>query len=366
MISQCSWCKTIPQSCLLAAALIAGYPLEAAAKPYKGAEIFTHDSQLYGKYVVRMRTAKGSGVISNFFTWKEGSELSGMFWEEIDVEVFGKNNGQSLQSNIISGMGTRTTSEQVHNHGFSFGDSYHTFTLEWTPSYVRWLVDGQVIRTTSGGQARQLVSPAQFRFNIWPPNNPGWVGSWSNAILPVQMFVNWVEYYSWNGGGFNSSPTWRDDFNSFDTTRWGTADWTFTENLADFSPSNAVTKNGYLVLAITREGQEGYNGTPPNDGGAATPGGGTTTPGNSSCPDVKTAGQSGNFNTAGAYCFRTQNAVNGWGVSNFDGRTISVTVNGVGAATTSTGGLLPPKGASDYYHFSSSAGSFAWASVYWW
>jgi hypothetical protein len=53
-------------------------------------------------------------------------------------------------------------------------------------------------------------------------------------------------------------------------------------------------------------------------------------------------------------------------VSNFDGRTISVTVNGMGTAITSIGTQLPPKGASDYYHFSSSAGSFAWASVYWW
>jgi hypothetical protein len=61
-----------------------------------------------------------------------------------------------------------------------------------------------------------------------------------------------------------------------------------------------------------------------------------------------------------------QSAVNGWGVSNFDGRTISVTVNGTGTAVTVVGGALPPKGAGDYYHFSSSAGSFAWASVHWW
>src|SRR5688572_17535372 len=201
---------------VLAAAHIACFPFAAVAKPYKSAEIFTSSSTLYGKYVVRMRTAKGSGVISNFFTWKEGSELSGAFWEEIDVEVFGKNNGTSWQSNIITGTGTRVTSEQVHNAGSSFGDGYHTFTLEWSPNTVRWLVDGQVMRTTTGGQASQLTSPAQFRFNIWPPNIASWVGAFSDSILPVYMFVNWVEYYSWNGSGFSASPSWRDDFNSFD------------------------------------------------------------------------------------------------------------------------------------------------------
>jgi xyloglucan-specific exo-beta-1,4-glucanase len=58
--------------------------------------------------------------------------------------------------------------------------------------------------------------------------------------------------------------------------------------------------------------------------------------------------------------------VNGWGVSNFSGRTISVTVNGTGTAVTTVGARLPSKGASDYYHFNSTAGQFPYASVYWW
>jgi hypothetical protein len=53
-------------------------------------------------------------------------------------------------------------------------------------------------------------------------------------------------------------------------------------------------------------------------------------------------------------------------VSNFDGRSISVTVNGSGTAVTSVGAPLPSKGSSDYYHFDSTAGSYAWAAVYWW
>jgi hypothetical protein len=58
--------------------------------------------------------------------------------------------------------------------------------------------------------------------------------------------------------------------------------------------------------------------------------------------------------------------VHGWGVSNFTGRTVSVTVNGTGTAVTTVGGALPAKGANDYYHFSSSAGSLSYAAVYWW
>lgn len=236
------------------------------AKPYKAAEILTKQQNKYGKYVVRMRAAKGSGIISNFFTYKNGSEKADVFWEEIDVEVFGKNNSMSWQSNIITGLGSRDTSEGVHN-GENFADGYNTFTMEWTPTYVRWLVNGVEKRRTNGGQARQLSNAASFRFNIWNPNIPQWVGPWNPNILPVHMFVNWVEYHSWNGNGFTLK--WRDNFDSFNSNRWGKANHTFAENQADFIPQNANVKNGYLVLSLTREGQEGYNGNPPMDNGSS-------------------------------------------------------------------------------------------------
>lgn len=88
--------------------------------------------------------------------------------------------------------------------------------------------------------------------------------------------------------------------------------------------------------------------------------------GGGSCANVASGGNSGSFNTTGAYCFKTQDAIAGWGVSNFNGRSISVTVNGTGTAVTTPGATLPSKGSSDYYHFDSTAGSYAWAAVYWW
>ncbi len=259
--------KAIPG--LAAAMLIwAGLTNSTLAKPYKGAEIFTAQGETYGKFVMRVKAAKASGVISNFFLWKDGSEMDSIFWEEVDVEIFGKNNATSWQSNIISGLGNKQFSEQVHQSNTSFGDGYHTFAIEWTPNQLRWTVDGQVIRTTNGGQASDIKSPSQFRINFWPPNNPEWVGNWNDSVLPLHMFVNWAEYYSYNNGQFKLE--WRDNFDYFDQGRWGTADWTFDENRADFSPNNVVVRNGYLVLAMTREGQEGYQGNPPVDNQVAS------------------------------------------------------------------------------------------------
>ncbi len=89
----------------------------------------------------------------------------------------------------------------------------------------------------------------------------------------------------------------------------------------------------------------------------ATFSGGGTDPG-TTCRAVS-GGQSGNFNTTGAVCFTVSTNINGWGCSNIDGRT--VTVNG----TAVTCGRLPLPGSAPYT-FSFTAGSYPWASFYWW
>jgi len=48
-------------------------------KPYKAGEILSSTSYNYGKIEVRMKTAKGSGLLSNFFTYKNGSEKPDTF-----------------------------------------------------------------------------------------------------------------------------------------------------------------------------------------------------------------------------------------------------------------------------------------------
>lgn len=255
-------------------------PFAAVAKPYKAAEVYTLDAMLYGKYVMRMRVAKGGGIISAFFLWKNNSELPEVFWEEVDIEAFGKNNAESWQSNIITGLNPRVTSEQTHTAGFSLGEDYHVFTLEWAPGSVTWSVDGNVVRTANAAnsdQADDLVNPSQMRFNFWASESVEWAGIWDDSILPVYMLVDWAEYYPWNGTGFNAAPQWRDDFDTFDTTRWGKADWTFDGNRADLTPQNAYVQNGSLVLAMTREApggaSSGSTGSPSSGGSGS--GGGT-------------------------------------------------------------------------------------------
>jgi endo-1,3-1,4-beta-glycanase ExoK len=241
----------------------------AEAKVYKGAEVYSLESALHGRMEMRMRMIRGSGLLSTFFTYKNGSELTGATWEELDIEVLGKNDATTWQSNIITGN-PRMTSEQTHSSTTSLADGYHTYTLEWTPEYVSWSLDGVVVRKTEGGQVSSLTNPASFRFNAWSHEATAWVGALDEAALPAYQFVNWVKYYRYENGQFVLD--WTDDFDTLDRGRWSLGNWTFAGNLVDFDPANAVVQDGTLILAITKEGATGFSGTVPVDDGGAKPG----------------------------------------------------------------------------------------------
>lgn len=248
--------------------LLSVLPVAVRAQ-YSGAEIYSNSSWKYGKVEIRMRVAKGSGILSTFFTYKNGSEQSGTFWEEIDIEVFGKDNAETFQSNIITGLDPRQLTEEEHHPGYSMGDAYHTYTLEWTPNYVAWYVDDVLFRKTEGGQVNDLTNAQSFRMNIWAAAWEDWVGPFDTQALPAYQFVNWIRYSAYTPGagdnGTDFTIDWVDDFDMFDAGRWGKANWTFDGNLVEFAPENVVVKDGYLVLALTEADKTGYTGTVPED-----------------------------------------------------------------------------------------------------
>jgi endoglucanase len=69
----------------------------------------------------------------------------------------------------------------------------------------------------------------------------------------------------------------------------------------------------------------------------------------------------GNFNTTGAVCYRTNQSINGWGCSNFEGRSLTV-----GGQARTCGQLPLTRSADGYYYFSVTGGTYPWASIYAW
>ena len=249
------------------------------AKDYSGAELYSKETWMYGKFEARMQMAAGSGTVSSMFLYHNDSYLGAPEpWVEIDIEILGKN-PNSFQSNIITGYGpgenTKIKSEKHHSINPASNESFHTYGIEWTPDYVAWTLDGQVVRKTIKGQGdnNQVQDlgkkPQGLRFNLWSHEDAGWVGAWNDNILPVYQFINWVKVYEYTPGqgddGSDFKLQWTDDFKTFDTSRWSKGDWTFDGNRVDISPSNIYAKDGMVIIALTKKGQESFNGQVPQD-----------------------------------------------------------------------------------------------------
>ena len=141
---------------ILTLAALSAVSVFAADQPYSGAELLTHGSNglfKYGRFEARMQMASSPGTVSSMFLNYDNSYMGGGEpWEEIDIEVLGKNDAR-FQSNILS----NSKEDQYSSEGFhdvvnpKANAGYHTYTIVWTPEYVSWELDGTEVRRDVSG-----------------------------------------------------------------------------------------------------------------------------------------------------------------------------------------------------------------------
>jgi mannan endo-1,4-beta-mannosidase len=143
--------------------------------------------------------------------------------------------------------------------------------------------------------------------------------------------------------------------------------WTVTDNQTwlSVSPTAGSNNGSFTVSATANTGTAARTGTVTVTGGSLTRAISVSQAGqggSSGCANPVTfSGNSGNFNTTGGVCYRTNANINGWGCYNFDGRTVTV------AGVLRSCGQMPLTRAADgYYYFQVTAGQFPWAGLYTW
>jgi hypothetical protein len=302
---------------VLGAALLAILATPTEAFAVASAELFRTESRRYGRFEARIRYAAGDGVVSSFFLWKDGSEMPGTFWNELDFEKLGAT--CYMQTNTLYGNPVMS-SEQSHTMPSDMCEAYHDYRFEWTPTYIAWFIDGREIRRETGASVAAFEANApggmNMRFNVWP-GNANFGGNFNPAILPVRQYISWVQYSSFQNGNFQLE--WREDFNGNSLPAgWDTGNWPSPYELSTHNAANVTFANGIAVLSLTADGATGFTGTPPPDTGGMAGSGGT-------------GGGAGGNNSAGK------------GGSNSAGRGGS---NGAGTGGMSQGGMPSAGGMS--------------------
>jgi endo-1,3-1,4-beta-glycanase ExoK len=107
-----------------------------------------------------------------------------------------------------------------------------------------------------------------IHFNVWVGNS-SFGGVLAPSILPVNEYIDWVQYSSYANGTFRQQ--WREDFDATSIPAgWAVGNWASPYNLSTHNPANVNFVNGVAVLSMTPDDATGYSGTPPadSDGGA--------------------------------------------------------------------------------------------------
>lgn len=228
------------------------------AKPWNSGEIVSRETFLYGAFETRMQTSRGSGAITAFFLLKENSWIPGAEWQELDFEIFGKSDGYSFQTQIMTPGDPRTQNLQEHSTSQSLHDSFHVYRIEWAPDYLAFYLDGKLLRRETDTQVyakffdSNRVAPMSLRMSLWAGFSD-WSGQVDASQAPSPVTVDWIRYYSYDQKTGSFDLKWDDPFTDFDNNRWQKADWTFEYAVNNFKPDNAYTEDGKLKLLFNAD-----------------------------------------------------------------------------------------------------------------
>ncbi|KAI8097143.1 concanavalin A-like lectin/glucanase domain-containing protein [Halteromyces radiatus] len=167
----------------------------------KGATFASSYYMLYGNVSATIRSSPVGGSITAFILMSDTGD-------EIDFEFLG-GDPHTVQTNFFyAGEELFTINGGLHPvPGAAVFDDFHTYTLDWRPERMQWLVDGQVVRTKEKKDTCQMgvckypSSPARVQFGLWDSSfdagtaqwAKGPIDWWSNRGLSASALINHIQ-----------------------------------------------------------------------------------------------------------------------------------------------------------------------------
>jgi len=174
---------------------------------YTSGEVTTygHFAQAYGHFEMKAKLPDGNGLWPAFWLLPD----NGSWPPEIDIleYVYAVNGALPGVNNAASGLfqtlhwGSNNSSQGFEARG-DYGNTYHTYAVDWRPGSVVFLIDGVVknclIDTPTTGQ-RVPNSPMYMIANLAIGAQNSWTGSVTSATpFPANMDIAYIKAYQFN------------------------------------------------------------------------------------------------------------------------------------------------------------------------
>lgn len=159
-------------------------------RPFASGEYRSNDFFGYGRFEARLKAANAPGTVTAFFVYT--GPYDGNPNDEFDIEILGKNPTR-LQTNYFSnGVGGH---EAWIDLGFDASQDFHTYAIEWTPTALRWYVDGVLKRSEDGSNDPLPVTPGRIMMSLWACTGVSdWCGDFAYGGASIDASYDWVAY----------------------------------------------------------------------------------------------------------------------------------------------------------------------------
>jgi beta-glucanase (GH16 family) len=176
-------------------------PAGSGGKPYSAAEVRTWATFACGKFLVRSRIAPGFGLTSTLFGFHDFFQnASTQDWNEIVIESSAPSRIDLVYTlenpAMLNGKERVPSTESLPFDGAA---DFHIYGFEWTPSEVRFLVDGAPLLSLPEGIASQLSRPKRIVMSAYPSTRLAPNRSFDPAVLPAEAWYDWIEVYRYTG-----------------------------------------------------------------------------------------------------------------------------------------------------------------------
>ncbi len=168
---------------------------------YTSARLISKQSILYGTISARIELPSGQGLWPAF--WTLGADMASVDWPTCgEIDIMEALNTMPTDYGTVHGPNGVSTWSAYGLGGTTspaggLANAWHVFSVQWAPTSVTWLLDGQPFRTISksdlpANDAWEFSKPHQLLLNMavggWP-GNPA-ASTFSNG--PATMLVDWV------------------------------------------------------------------------------------------------------------------------------------------------------------------------------
>lgn len=161
---------------------------------YTGGEFRTKNKYHYGLYEVCMKPIKNDGVVSSYFTYTGPYDQPPTIWDEIDIEILGKDTTKAQFNYFTDSKGGH---EYLCDLGFDASEAFHVYGFDWQPDSITWYVDGQAVYTVHDGPGvdKIPVTPSKLMANAWAGRGvDAWLNAFDDSDLPIQAEYKWMKF----------------------------------------------------------------------------------------------------------------------------------------------------------------------------